>query len=106
MNRLADPTLSELVDAVAAAVDVDRFDEVDRVRGAFLEAGALAEFGEPADLLKDKTGLFTKLVEQSGKKNSEHLIGLSNAAKERRQSAQNLREVQEAAEEAHHEGSP
>ena len=72
----------------------------------FLEAGALAEFGEPADLLKDKTGLFTKLVEQSGKKNSEHLIGLSNAAKERRQSAKNLRDVQEAAEEAHHEGSP
>lgn len=39
MNRLADPILVELVDAVAAAVDVDRFDEVHRVRAA------LAAFG-------------------------------------------------------------
>ena len=78
---------------------------MDSDKVAFLDNGTMAEFGDPADLLKDKNGLFTKLVEQSGKKNSEHLIGLSNAAKERRQSAQNLRGVEEAAEEAHHEGS-
>ena len=97
-DAFADCTVLTIAHRLNTIMDSDKV--------AFLEAGALAEFGEPADLLKDKTGLFTKLVEQSGKKNSEHLIGLSNAAKERRQSAQNLRDVQEAAEEAHHEGSP
>merc|ERR1719390_268641 len=75
-DAFADCTVLTIAHRLNTIMDSDKV--------AFLEAGALAEFGEPADLLK----------EQSGKKNSEHLIGLSNAAKERRQSAQNLRDVQ------------
>ena len=55
---------------------------MDSDKVAFLDAGRLTEFGEPADLLKDKAGSFTKLVEQSGKKNSKFLQGLSAAAKD------------------------
>ena len=70
-DAFADCTVLTIAHRLNTIMDSDKV--------AFLEAGALGEFGEPADLLKDKTGLFTKLVEQSGKKNSEHLIGLSHA---------------------------
>ena len=49
---------------------------MDSDKVAFLDAGRLTEFGD-SDLLKDKAGSFTKLVEQSGKKNSKFLQGLS-----------------------------
>jgi ATP-binding cassette subfamily C (CFTR/MRP) protein 1 len=71
---------------------------MDSDKVAFLDAGRLTEFGEPADLLKDKAGSFTKLVEQSGKKNSKFLQGLSAAAKDARSSKQNLAEIEKAEE--------
>merc|ERR1712100_920240 len=60
-DAFADCTVLTIAHRLNTIMDSDKV--------AFLEAGALAEFGEPADLLKDKTGLYTKLVEQSGKKN-------------------------------------
>ena len=74
---------------------------MDSDKVAFLDAGRLTEFGEPSDLLKDANGSFTKLVEQSGKKNASFLVGLSDAAKEHRASRDNLAAVERAAEQAH-----
>ena len=70
---------------------------MDSDKVAFLDDGKLTEFGEPSDLLQDAKGSFTKLVEQSGKKNSKFLKDLSTAAKEHRNSAQNLNELELAA---------
>ena len=74
---------------------------MDSDKVAFLDAGRLTEFGEPSDLLKDANGSFTKLVEQSGKKNASFLVGLSDAAKEHRASRDNLAALERAAEQAH-----
>jgi ATP-binding cassette subfamily C (CFTR/MRP) protein 1 len=73
---------------------------MDSDKVAFLDDGRLTEFGEPADLLQRKSGSFTKLVEQSGKKNSKFLKVLSTTAKANRVSAQNLNELGKLAEES------
>jgi DNA-binding GntR family transcriptional regulator len=44
MNRLADPQLVELVDALVAAIDSDRTEEVNRVRSALEPFGATRLF--------------------------------------------------------------
>ena len=74
---------------------------MDSDKVAFLDDGRLTEFGEPSDLLQDEQGSFTKLVEQSGKKNSKFLKVLSTTAKANRASAQNLTELAQVAEDAH-----
>ena len=63
---------------------------MDSDKVAFLDDGRLTEYGEPAELLKNKAGSFTALVDQSGKKNSKFLASLSEAAAEKRASQVNL----------------
>merc|ERR1711966_334492 len=63
---------------------------MDSDKVAFLDDGRLTEFGEPSDLLKNKAGSFTALVDQSGKKNSKFLASLSEAAAWKRASQVNL----------------
>ena len=67
---------------------------MDSDKVAFLDDGRLAEYGDPNALLKNKTGSFTKLVEQSGSKNSKFLASLSEAAATKRASAVNLTELE------------
>lgn len=73
---------------------------MDSDKVAFLDDGRLTEFGQPSDLLLNKSGSFTKLVEQSGKKNAKFLVALSESAQAIRNGAQNLKEVSHAVEEA------
>ena len=72
---------------------------MDSDKVVFLDDGRVTEFGEPADLLKNTSGSFTKLVDQSGKKNSKFLKDLSVTAQTNRRSAQNLTELAKIAEE-------
>tara|TARA_B110000977_G_scaffold200812_1_gene292715 strand:+ start:9872 stop:14014 length:4143 start_codon:yes stop_codon:yes gene_type:complete len=66
---------------------------MDSDKVAFLDDGRLTEYGEPNELLKDKTGSFTALVNQSGSKNSKFLASLSEQAASKRASAVNLTEL-------------
>ena len=59
---------------------------MDSDKVAFLDDGRLTEYGEPAELLKNKAGSFTALVDQSGKKNSKHpRVALGGGGGEARQ---------------------
>lgn len=44
MNRPADPQLTNLVDALVEAIDINRHHEVDRVRSALEPFGGIALF--------------------------------------------------------------
>jgi ATP-binding cassette subfamily C (CFTR/MRP) protein 1 len=50
---------------------------MDSDRVLVLDAGAVAEFGPPAELLQQEGGAFAALVAQTGKKNAEHLRRLA-----------------------------
>ena len=47
---------------------------MDSDKVAFLDKGELAEFGEPDELLKDKSGKFNALVSGSGSKRNEDFL--------------------------------
>lgn len=65
---------------------------MDSDKVAFLDKGELAEFGEPDELLKDKSGKFNALVSGSGsKRNEDFLRNLATTASiHRRNSSQSL----------------
>jgi len=69
-REFADKTVITIAHRLNTIMDSDRVMVMDK--------GCLAEFASPRDLLKNSTGIFTNLVNDTGDKSSEHLRRLAH----------------------------
>lgn len=71
-THFSDRTVLTIAHRLITIIDYDRV--------MVLDAGRIAEFGTPRDLLKDHKGVFYAMVQATGKSTARHLTNAANGA--------------------------
>lgn len=82
-DQLIQATIRQKFSACTVITVAHRLETVmDNDKILVMDAGRVAEFGKPQDLLQNPNGLFTKLVQQAGNTNSIALMAMADKSSE------------------------